>query len=66
MKIQKGEYDDMISHGKDIKIFTGNANPKLAQDICRIIGTQLGDAEVKRFADGEDKRTNDKDWYNAG
>ncbi|MBQ3496952.1 MAG: ribose-phosphate diphosphokinase, partial [Oscillospiraceae bacterium] len=43
----------MISHGKDIKIFTGNANPKLAQDICRIIGTQLGDAEVKRFADGE-------------
>ena len=43
----------MISHGKDIKIFTGNANPKLAQDICRIIGTKLGDAEVKRFADGE-------------
>ena len=25
----------MISHGKDIKIFTGNANPKLAADIDR-------------------------------
>ena len=24
----------MISHGKDIKIFTGNSNPKLAQAIC--------------------------------
>ena len=43
----------MISHGKDIKIFTGNANPALAQEICRIIGTKLGEAEVKSFADGE-------------
>ena len=31
----------MISHGKDIKIFTGNANPALAQEICKIIGTKL-------------------------
>ena len=31
----------MISHGKDIKIFTGNANPKLAADICKIIGTKM-------------------------
>ena len=43
----------MISHGKDIKIFTGNANPALAQEICRIIGTKLGEAEVRTFADGE-------------
>ena len=43
----------MISHGKDIKIFTGNANPALAQEICKIIGTKLGEAEVKSFADGE-------------
>ena len=43
----------MISHGKDIKVFTGNANPKLAQDICRLMGTKLGEAEVKSFADGE-------------
>ena len=26
----------MISHGKDIKIFTGNANPALAQEICHL------------------------------
>ena len=43
----------MISHGKDIKIFTGNANPALAKEICQIIGTKLGDAEVTHFADGE-------------
>ncbi|MBQ1805705.1 MAG: ribose-phosphate diphosphokinase, partial [Oscillospiraceae bacterium] len=43
----------MISHGKDIKIFTGNANPKLAEDICKIIGMKLGEVEVKSFADGE-------------
>ena len=43
----------MFSHGKDIKIFTGNSNPKLAEDICKEIGTQLGNAEVKSFADGE-------------
>ena len=43
----------MISHGKDIKIFTGNANPALAQEICKLIGIKLGEAEVKSFADGE-------------
>ena len=43
----------MFTHGKDIKIFTGNSNPKLAEDICKEIGTQLGNAEVKSFADGE-------------
>ena len=43
----------MISHGKDIKVFCGNANPKLAADICKYIGIKLGDSEVGRFADGE-------------
>ena len=43
----------MISHGKDIKIFTGNSNPALAQEICKLIGTKLGESEVKHFADGE-------------
>jgi len=43
----------MISHGKDIKIFTGTSNPALAEEICKCIGTHLGNAEVKRFADGE-------------
>ena len=43
----------MIAHGKDIKIFSGNSNPKLALDICRKLGTQLGNAEVGTFSDGE-------------
>ena len=43
----------MISHGKDIKIFSGNANRKLAEDICRQMGTKLGESEVGKFSDGE-------------
>ena len=43
----------MISHGKDIKIFCGNANQPLAEEICRMMGTKLGEAVVKSFADGE-------------
>ena len=43
----------MISHGKDIKIFCGNANQPLAEEICRMMGIKLGEAEVKSFADGE-------------
>ena len=43
----------MISHGKDMKVFTGNANPGLAKDICNLIGIQLGNSEIGHFADGE-------------
>ena len=43
----------MISHGKDIKVFCGNANRPLEEEICRLMGTKLGEAEVKGFADGE-------------
>ena len=38
---------------KKLKIFTGTANPKLAQDIARYLGTTVGRSEVKRFRDGE-------------
>ena len=43
----------MISHGKDIKVFSGNANLKLAKEICAQMGTKLGEAEVGAFSDGE-------------
>ena len=43
----------MISHGKDVKVFCGNSNLKLAEKICKLMGTKLGEAEVKSFADGE-------------
>lgn len=43
----------MISHGKNIKIFSGNSNKELAQSICRNIGIPLGDSSVVQFSDGE-------------
>lgn len=43
----------MITHGKGIKIFSGNSHPKLAQDIANILGTTVGDSEVGTFSDGE-------------
>lgn len=43
----------MIAHGKDIKIFSGNSNPKLALEICKRLGIQMGNAEVGTFSDGE-------------
>ena len=43
----------MIAHGKDIKVFTGNSNPKLAKDICMELGIPLGNCEVGCFSDGE-------------
>ncbi|MBU5435436.1 ribose-phosphate pyrophosphokinase [Pseudoflavonifractor sp. MSJ-37] len=43
----------MIAHGKDIKVFCGSSNRPLAQDICKKIGTSLGEAEVGTFSDGE-------------
>jgi len=36
-----------------MKIFAGNSNRPLAEHICRILKTKLGDARVSRFADGE-------------
>lgn len=37
----------------DYKVFTGNANPALAQEIAKIMGKPLGNCEVKTFSDGE-------------
>jgi len=36
-------------------LFTGNANPALAQEIASHLGVELGKAEVGRFSDGEVK-----------
>jgi ribose-phosphate pyrophosphokinase len=36
-----------------LKVFTGNANRPLAEEICRQLKRPLGDAEVVDFADGE-------------
>jgi ribose-phosphate pyrophosphokinase len=39
--------------GPTIAVFTGNANPSLAQDIARYLQVPLGRAHVGRFSDGE-------------
>jgi ribose-phosphate pyrophosphokinase len=43
----------MITHGKNIKIFTGNSHPELAAEIAQILGVRVGASEVGRFSDGE-------------
>ena len=37
----------------EMKIFTGNAHPALAGDICSYLNVGLGDASVSSFPDGE-------------
>ena len=37
----------------DLKLFTGNANRALAEEIAQYLHVPLGDAEVARFSDGE-------------
>jgi ribose-phosphate pyrophosphokinase len=36
-----------------LKVFTGNANPALAAEICGCLGCTLGEASVRTFSDGE-------------
>ncbi|CAK8724332.1 MAG: ribose-phosphate pyrophosphokinase [Candidatus Electronema aureum] len=36
-----------------MKVFTGNANPELAREICNYLDMPLSSAEVKKFSDGE-------------
>lgn len=43
----------MLSRHKNMRIFSGNANQKLAEEICNYLGVPLGDSAVGRFSDGE-------------
>lgn len=43
MKLRKGE----------IKVFSGNAHRKLAEDICKELNVPIGCCEVGKFSDGE-------------
>lgn len=43
----------MKYQGKDIKIFTGNANKETAQEIAAYLNLPLGNAQVGTFSDGE-------------
>ena len=39
----------MLTHGKNIKVFTGNSHPELANEIAKILGV----SKVSTFSDGE-------------
>jgi len=43
----------MFSPTHGIKVFSGNSNKGLAEDICKNLGIELGHADIKKFADGE-------------
>jgi len=43
----------MITHGRNIKVFTGNSHPQLAQNIADILGVPVGKSKVSTFSDGE-------------
>ena len=43
----------MNLHGKDIKIFAGNSNRELAEEIASKVGLPLGESVVSKFSDGE-------------
>ncbi len=43
----------MGNHFGEIKLFSGTANPKQAQDIAHHLGLALASAKVSRFSDGE-------------
>jgi ribose-phosphate pyrophosphokinase len=38
---------------KSLCLFSGNANPELAEEIAKVLGTRLADAKLSRFSDGE-------------
>ncbi|MBO5712657.1 MAG: ribose-phosphate diphosphokinase [Clostridia bacterium] len=43
----------MITHGTEIKLFTGNSNRPLAEAIAKELNLKLAEAEVGTFSDGE-------------
>lgn len=38
---------------RSLKLFTGSSNPQLCHEVASILGIEVGDADVKRFSDGE-------------
>lgn len=42
-----------MSSRRKLKIFAGNANPQLAEEIAQYLGVSVGASNIKRFCDGE-------------
>ena len=43
----------MITNSTEIKLFTGNSNKPLAEEIAKELHIELGNIEVGHFSDGE-------------
>lgn len=39
----------------ELKLLTGNSNPKLAESVAKHLGVSLGQSEIEKFSDGEIK-----------
>ena len=39
----------------ELKLLSGNANPKLSESIANALGVKLGESEIEKFSDGEIK-----------
>ena len=42
-----------LSEAKRFKIFSGEANKALAEEVCKFVGVPLGETRLERFSDGE-------------
>ena len=47
------DHPDAVLMRRDIKLFSGSANPNLAQEIASHLGVELGGMKIANFSDGE-------------
>ena len=52
-KAATGKRSGRLSEAKRFKIFSGEANKALAEEVCRYVGVPLGETRMQRFSDGE-------------
>lgn len=53
MHIPQLERNRMLDSSSKVKIFSGRANPELAEEIANYLGTSLSPIQIKNFSDGE-------------
>ena len=49
----KAKRPGRLSEAKRFKIFSGQANRPLAEEVCKFVGVPLGETKLERFSDGE-------------
>lgn len=53
MRLPQLDFEFSKRDTSKVKIFTGRANPELAEEIARYLGTELSSVVIKNFSDGE-------------